>query len=156
VAENLVIDPELKQFVEADVSVVVGSRDAQFAPEIVRGWGPQVMPDGASLEICIDRAAGVRTLANLRDNGRMAVTLTHPISHKAVQFKGRCVEIGDPAAADWPRIERHREAFVQVLGQMGYTREFTRRLWSVQVVKLRLSIEQAFDQTPGPEAGKPL
>ncbi len=150
------IDSDLKQFVESDLSVVVGTRDAELAPEITRGWGPMVMPEGDSLTVFVDRAAGTRTVANLRDNALMSITLTHPMSHKAVQFKGRCVEIGDPVAADWPHIERHREAFTQVLGQMGYTREFTRRLWSLQVVKLRLSIQQAFDQTPGPEAGRPL
>ena len=50
VVESLVaIDDGLKAFLESGVSVVVGTRDERFVPEIVRAWGPQVSRDRRSV-----------------------------------------------------------------------------------------------------------
>jgi hypothetical protein len=34
--------------------------------------------------------------------------------------------------------------------------ELVRNMWSTQVVKIRFVVEEFFDQTPGPNAGKEI
>jgi hypothetical protein len=115
-----------------------------------------VSDDGTSLLVFIDRPSAAEAVANLRDNGRVAVCFVDVTTLRSVQIKGRCVEVGDPAPEDWHGIEEHRAGFSEAVLQLGYPKHLMRNLWSTQVVKLRLVVEDIFDQTPGPGAGKSL
>jgi hypothetical protein len=150
------IDEDLKAFLESDVAMVVGTRDSELTPEVVMGWGPRVCEGGREVELFVDRAKGQRTLANLRDNRLLAITCTSPITYRSVQLKGWCIEIGDPVPDDEPWVAHHREAFSESARARGLPAHVTRNLWSRDVVKLRLLVEERYDQTPGPGAGKKL
>ena len=104
----------------------------------------------------IDRPAATEAVANLRDNGRIAVCFVDVLTLRSVQLKGRCVEMGDPSPEDWPVIETHRAGFSEAASMIGYPRHLMRNLWSTQLVKVRLVVEEIFDQTPGPGAGKTI
>ncbi len=152
----LVIEGELKSFLESDLVVSVGTRSADLVPNGVRGWGPRISEDGRSVEVFVDRPGAATAISNLRDNGRVAVVLVHVMSNRAVQIKGRCVEVGDPVAGDWSGIESHRDAFTQAVAALGFPAQLVRNLWSTQLVKVRFVVDDIYDQTPGPAAGKPL
>jgi len=152
----LSIDDEQKVLIESDPAISVGTRSADLVPHAVRGWGARVSPDGRSVELFIDRPGAQRCVDDLRENGRIAACFVHIQTLRALQLKGRCVEIGDPAPDDWAWIENHRAAFTEAAASLGLRRELIRNLWSTQVVKLRLIIEELFDQTPGPNAGKEI
>jgi hypothetical protein len=115
-----------------------------------------VSTDGTSAELFVDRPAGDQMIADLRANGRIAATFTYPATNRTIQLKGRCLEIGDPAAEDWGWIERHRNGFAQVVAYYGYPAHIVRNLWSMQVTRVRFSVEDIFNQTPGPGAGSRL
>ena len=151
-----VIDADLKSFLEPDRVISVGTCSDDLTPNGVRGWGPKVSEDGTSVLIFIDRPSAASAVANLRDNGRIAATFVDVLTLRSVQLKGRCVEVGDPQAEDWPGIETHRVAFTEAVAKIGYSKHLMRNLWSTQVVKVRFVVENIFDQTPGPGAGKPL
>jgi hypothetical protein len=151
-----VIDVELRSFIEADRAIEVASRNKDLVPHAQRAWGPRVSEDGRSIELFVDRPAATTTVANLRDNGRIAVCLTRIDTNRSVQLKGRCVEVGDPEAEDWNTIEEHRQAFTRATAMLGFPADMIRNLWSTQVVKLRFVVDDIYDQTPGPRAGKPL
>ena len=148
-----VIDAELKSFLEPDRVVSVGTTSDDLIPSGVRAWGPTVSEDGSSIQMFLDRPSAASVIANLRDNGRVAVCFTHIYTLRSVQLKGRCVEIGDPSAEDWPVIEKHRSGFAEAAEVIGYPRPLIRNLWSTQVVKIRMVVDEIFDQTPGPGAG---
>jgi hypothetical protein len=152
----VLIDDEMKAFLESEIDVFVGSRDELLVPSTVRGWGPRVSVDGASVELFIDMPAGNQPVANFRSNGRVAVVFTHPMTNRSIQLKGRCLEIGDPVSEDWAWIERHRTSFARTVAHFGYPAHLVRNLWSMQVKRVRLSVEAAFNQTPGPGAGARL
>ena len=152
----LVIDDEMKAHIESGVSIRVGTRDDALRPCGVMAWGSRVSVDGRIIELFIDRPASVQTLANLRANGEIAATFANVLSERTIQMKGRCVEIGDPEPDDWPWLDRHRKAFTEAIGSVGFPEHIIRNLWSTQVVKLRFVVMQAFDQTPGVGAGRPL
>lgn len=152
----LTIDDDRRLLIESDPAVAVSTRSNDLFPHGVRGWGPRVSTDGRSVEVFIDRPNSQQCVADLQDNGRIAACFVHIQTLQSLQLKGRCVEIGDPAAEDWAWIERHRAAFTNALADIGFVPEMVRNMWSTQVVKLRFVIEELFDQTPGPNAGREI
>lgn len=154
------IDDELRALLEDGVAAVLGTRDAGLVPEVARGWGVRVLPDRASVELCIGLPSGRRTLANLADNGQLAVTCVRPSDYRQVQLKGRGAEAGAPTEADRAWVARHQAAFTAQVADVGIAPETCHRFWSHDdpdaLVKLRLEVAEAFDQTPGPDAGRAL
>lgn len=155
------IDDELKAFLESGPSVIVGTRDVGLAPEITRAWGPRVSEDRRSVSVCVPLATSAKTLDNLADNGRIALACALPTTVKSVQLKGTCIETSEPDAADLAAVEEHREVFAARNERIGVPRHMVETLWrreletSPVLVKIRFVPEQAFDQTPGPDAGSP-
>ncbi|MGD1095957.1 MAG: pyridoxamine 5'-phosphate oxidase family protein [Bryobacteraceae bacterium] len=155
------IDDELKAFLESGPSVIVGTRDVGLAPEITRAWGPRISEDRRSVSVCVPLATSAKTLDNLADNGRIALACALPTTVKSVQLKGTCIEISEPDAADLAAVEEHREVFAARNERIGVPCHMVETLWrreletSPVLVKIRFVPEQAFDQTPGPDAGSP-
>ena len=159
---GVALTAELAAYVVSGVSVVVGTRDAQLAPEITRAWGPRVSRDRRSLSVCVALAGTGRTLDNLRDNGRLAVTFALPTNYKSIQLWGHCLGTGEPNREDLAALAEHRDAFARLNETMGVPRIAIETFWkrelqeSPAMIKIRFRAEQIFDQTPGPRAGSPL
>ena len=150
------IDADLKEFVESGVAVLVGTGDAERRPHVTYGWGPRVRDDGSTIDVFLDEPRSARTFANARANGRVAMTIADPVSVRSVQFKGAFIDDGSASGEDIAWVQRHREAFVVSTSLIGDPPNIIRSMWMDQVVRLSFRVETAFDQTPGPNAGKPL
>ncbi len=141
---------------------MVGTRDAELVPELVRAWGPRVSRDRRRVSVCVAMGAGAKTLGNLRDNARVAVTFALPANSNAIQVWGRCVGTGRPDREDLTAVQQHRDVFAQVNKGIGVPLPFIEALWqrelagSPGMVRIRFVAEQVFNQTPGPEAGSRL
>jgi hypothetical protein len=150
------IGAELQEFLESGISVLVGSRDRLLVPEAIRGFGLRVEAGGHELVVFVPDAWGARTLANLRDNGRIAVGTARPADHRSVQLKGSVLEIRPGGDEDRAALERYREQLVGHFGEIGFPPRILHRLnvWPCHAV--RFAVEALFEQTPGPRAGAPL
>lgn len=148
-------DPELARFFASGVSIQVGTRDASLCPEDIRGMGCRVEGE-AELTVFLPDAVAEQTLANLRDNGRIAVCFTRPADHRTIQVKGRALAVVPAAPGDRADIDRYRGGLVQELGAVGIPSRLILRLshWPCHAVRMR--VEQVFVQTPGPGAGEAL
>jgi hypothetical protein len=153
---------ELTRLAEGGVAVIVGTRDANRVPEMARGWGVRVLPDRQQVELSIAECSGRRTLDNLTGNQQIAITLAIPSTYRSIQIKGRALETSVPLPEDLERVDHHREAFLQEVESVGLARPLAARLFAAEMevspalVKIRLSIDEIFDQTPGPKAGSRL
>jgi hypothetical protein len=147
---------ELASFITSGISVLVGTRDAHLVPESTRGVGVRVEAGGAEITVFLAEATSARALANLRDNGRIAVCFSRAIDHRSIQVKGPVISIRDGDAADRADVERWIEALARGWQEIGIPLAVSRRLarWPARAVRLR--IEEVFVQTPGPGAGAPL
>jgi hypothetical protein len=150
------IDEKLKQYVESGVATIVGTGNESGRPTIAFGWAPRVAEDGTTLEVFIDTERAGTTLKNLRSNGRIAVTLAHPVSYQSVQFKGRFIDAVETPEEDKAWLQQQRDAFVTSTSLIGDPPEIIQKMWMDDTILVSLTVERAFDQTPGPEAGKPL
>lgn len=152
----------VKAFIERGASVMVGTRDAELVPELVRAWGPRISGDRKRVSVSVAMAAGARTIGNLLDNRRLAVTFALPADSHAIQLWGRCVATGPPRRDDLTAVQQHRDVFAQVNKGLGVPISFIEALWqrelagSPDMVTIRFVVEQIFNQTPGPDAGSPL
>src|SRR5262249_32308195 len=119
--------------------------------------GPEVSADGRSLRMCVTAAEGSRMRANLELNGAVAVGFSPPTIARAVQVKGVATVMGEPQAADLERGERHVRSLGAEAERIGPPVELSRRMFvGTGLVAIQFSIDEVFDQTPGPTAGRRL
>jgi hypothetical protein len=152
-----VLDPGVIEFIHGGVAVGVATRDGDLRPEFARGWGPEVSSDGRSLRLCVSAPAGSRMRANLEANGAVAVGFSPPTIARAVQVKGVASRVSEPDLDDLERVERHVSAFVAEAERVGAPAELSRRMFvGAGLVTVGFLIDEVFDQTPGPTAGRRL
>jgi hypothetical protein len=152
-----VLTPELVDFIHSGVAVGVASRDELMRPAFARAWGPHVSRDLRSLTVCISAAEGSPMRSNLEANGAVAIGFCPPTTAKAVQLKGVAVVLGEPGPDDLGRVERHVDAFranAELVGVPPAAADRISDAWSLMLISV--SIEEGFDQAPGPMAGRRL
>ena len=147
---------EVVELLGSGVVISVATRDAALAPELVPAMGSRPGRDRRTLTVFVPRVLAGATLANLEDNGHLAVTATRPSDHKSLQIKGRARGVRDAADADRPMLEMLRGAMIEQLATFGMPRTITRRLTFWPSVAIDVDVNDVFVQTPGPGAGRPL
>jgi hypothetical protein len=150
-----VLDPGAVEFIHGGVAVGVATRDDDLKPEFARGWGPEVSADRRTLTLCVTAPPGSPMRTNLDRNGAVAVGFSPPTIARALQVKGVATVMGEPDAADLERVERHVRAFVAEAARVGAPTELSERMFMRPgLVTIRLPVDEVFDQTPGPTAGR--
>ncbi|MFN0006726.1 MAG: hypothetical protein ACKVXR_02370 [Planctomycetota bacterium] len=149
------VPPDLAEFLESGISILVGSRDARMSPEGMRAMGARIEPGGGELTVFLPKATAELTLANARENGRIAVCFAS-IDHRSYQIKGRMVAVREADEGDRREIERFRAALAQLFGSIGMPPRLTYRLSHWPAHAMRVAVESVFLQTPGPDAGVPV
>ena len=151
------LDPEVVEFIHGGVAVGVATRDDDLRPAISRAWGPEVFADGRTLRLCVAAPEGSPARANLQGNGVVAVGFSPPTIARAVQLKGVATAVAEPEADDLERAERHAGRFVAEAARIGSPEHLARRMFvPVGLLAVSFSIDEVFDQTPGPTAGRRL
>jgi hypothetical protein len=108
------------------------------------------------LELCVIAPPGSRTYANLEANGAIAVGFSPPTIARALQIKGVVVSVREPEPAELERAERHLAAFSAEAEQFRLPRGLASRIFGARsdLLSVTVSIDEVFDQTPGPRAGR--
>lgn len=152
-----VVGEELRELIESGVAVSVATADAAGRPHLNTGWGPRIGDDGAIATVFIDRARSAPTIDDLEATKRIAMTVGDPVSYRSIQLKGSVTGVAlEPGEDDRAWVRRHREAFLVSIALVGDPPTLGRNMWTDPVVRIDFAIEAAFDQTPGPDAGRPL
>lgn len=151
------LDSDLVAFVHSGVAIGVGTRSDDLRPAFTRGWGPEVSADGCSVAFCVIAPPGSAARENVEGNGAIAVVFNPPTAGRALQLKGRVVEVREPGLGELGRAERHLEAFVAEAAQVGVPPELTRRSFRrSDLFAVTFTVDEVFDQTPGRRAGARL
>ncbi|MEZ5990246.1 MAG: pyridoxamine 5'-phosphate oxidase family protein [Planctomycetota bacterium] len=150
------LTPELAGFFESGVSIIVGTRDARLVPDCVRAVGARCDVGSGELRVLVPAATAATSVANLRDNGRVAVCFSRPKDHRTIQVKGRVLAIEDAGPEDRALIDAYRCGLAQELGWVGVPPRITLRIAHWPCHALRIGVEALFVQTPGPGAGELL
>lgn len=147
------IPQPLLDLLDTGVSVMIGTRDAALTPECTRAWGIRVEPDRSMVTVFVTETISRRTLANLRANGRIAITCTRPSDHTACQLKGtvRLIRQADPR--DEEHKNRWKREFFSEIMAVGVPAELCEALITDPILAVEVDVQEAFGQTPGPGAG---
>jgi len=132
----------------------VGTRDKALRPEVLRAVGVAVGPDRSTLTVYVPAELAERTVANLEDNGMLAITFSHVIDHRTVQLKGKLLSLRRSRRNERALQERWLAAFAEQLHMVGFSRRLALRIRIWPSIALEIELCDLFVQTPGPGAGR--
>lgn len=141
------------------VSTIVASRNDANRPSLMRAVGCTVTPDGKRLTVFVARKQSRQLLQDIAATGAIAVVFSEPLSHRTVQMKAREALLRDAVEDDRPALDRYLQSMKQEVGAVGFGSAFVQAMLAAELddlVAIAFSPTEAFDQTPGPGAGRPL
>lgn len=145
--------PRLQEWLQPGASIIVATADAEGVPAACRGIAIAAGKEPDTLIVYLSAATAHEALANIATTRRMAVAASHPLSHRTVQVKGVTRGVKLAPAADEPFVRQRWDAFAGVLDEIGMPRRIVLGAAHWPAFAVEMSIEQIFDQTPGPNAG---
>ncbi|RIK62154.1 MAG: hypothetical protein DCC64_11620 [Planctomycetota bacterium] len=148
-----VIDETLADFLQSGLACAVATRDARLVPDCVLAVGVRIERDRRHATVFVHDTISRRTLANLKHNGQIAVTLEHLPDHHAIQLKGEVTRVAAATEADIADATRFHAGFVKEIEYVGVAPRFSRRLAFLPCHAVTFRVEAIFEQTPGPKAG---
>jgi hypothetical protein len=146
----------LQEWLTEGASIIIGTADADGVPATCRGIAIAPAKDADALLVYLPAATAHETLANIATTRRIAVVASHPLSHQTMQVKGITRGVRLAAPSDEAFVRTRWDAFCGVLAEIGVPRRVTHRIAHWPAFAVEMSIEESFDQTPGPNAGAPL
>ena len=144
----------LVELFESGASIVIGTRDAELRPEIGRACGAVVDRKERRITVFLAEAIAARTLANLAENGAIAVAFTEIFQHRSIQTKGKVISTERAAEIHQDTIKRYMGAWAEALYQTGIPRAVTLQCATWPAVAITFEASDVFVQTPGPKAGE--
>jgi hypothetical protein len=150
------LPPELIEFAHGGRSLLVGTCSKDLDPECMRAMGIRIAPDGLRLTLFLPVATAAQTIANLRTNPRIALTLSEISTHRTLQIKGAVLGIEDARDEDLAFVNLYREHFAGDLAWAGQTEANTLALTNWPCHAALVEIAVVYTQTPGPSAGLQL
>lgn len=140
----------------SEAVVVVATSNADGAPEIARSLGARPTEGGRSITVFVPVPEGLSLLNLMAETRRIAVTFGRPRDYKSIQVKGSDAAIVGTTPADEAWVARYRAEIGPSLEPTGIPPALWDRMFSPDFVAVRFSPEGAWDQTPGPDAGRSL
>jgi hypothetical protein len=147
---------EVVELLASGVVMSVGTRDSSLVPECAPAVGSRVNRDRKTLTVFVPRSQLGATLANLEDNGQVAVNFVRPSDDKTLQVKGKARGVREATEGDRAALEMQRGAMVEQLAIVGLPRAISRRMVWWPGVAIEIDVCDVFIGTPGPVAGKRL
>lgn len=157
-AQPPILDEELADFLESGVAMHAASV-SRLVPQVTRVAGCRVSPDRRTVTIYVVEAHSEALLAQLRENGAIAVVFTRPKSHRAVQLKGQDARVGPATEADARLVDRQVGIFDAELEALRFAPRLGRTLLGgtrPKLAAITFTPSSGFVQTPGPAAGTEL
>lgn len=145
--------------IDAGVSVIVSSCDAELVPSVMRAVGSRVEEQGRRITVYVCRSQSAQLLRDVARSGRLAAVFSQPSSHKTVQLKTRRARLREAREDEAALLQRYLLGMERELTLIGLGPVYARAMLAHRmddVVAIEFEPEQAFDQTPGPKAGRPI
>jgi hypothetical protein len=149
---------EIVEFMESGVSITVGVVGADGRAKTGRAMSARVF-DGSVIRLSYAAEGNAALAATARSGGPIAVTFSAPMSHRTIQIKGYSCTTAEVEPDDHANAIRQSEAFAGVLSALGYPQGFATAVSdyrSSTLCVLCFTAQAAFEQTPGPGAGRSI
>lgn len=148
----MLLDPSLVEFLQQGLAMHLGTRNGRLEPHGARVVAVAVDADsdGHSVITAYLPATGSEdVLADLDDNGQVALACARPSDDRACQVKGTMRQVRQAQPAELDELQRQWQGFVAQLGLVGIPQQAASG-WSVwPSVAVQFVVTAVFDQTPG-------
>lgn len=147
------------EFIQSGVSITVASRDDRLVPSIAKAVGCRVSADRRHVTILMSALAAEVLARDVARQGQVAVVFSRPTTNQTVQLKGRDAVSVPVQPADGALVRRYLALLADDLGPLGWDQSYVDAVFwhdPAQLIAIRFAPEGAFQQTPGPGAGKAL
>ncbi len=146
----------LEGWTDGGTSVIVGTVDADGIPTCCRAIAISTKDNFDTITVYIPAATAQETVANVATTRRIAVSATRPLTHESVQIKGLTRGVRLAPASDEEYVRQRLHDFAEVLEAIGLPQRVTKSMAHWPAFAIDFSVEQIFDQTPGPKAGNEI
>lgn len=139
---------------EAGTSLVVGTVSLDGEPRATRAFALTIDDATSGAVRLVMSADDPVTVENL-GSGLVAVTAADVRTLRSVQLKGRVVSVAPPSDDELALMDEHSALFLAAIADTdGHPPSLTRQLLPIESVTVVMVVDEVFDQTPGPSAGR--
>jgi hypothetical protein len=147
------IDDDLRAFLHGPVSAILATADELHVPDATRIAGVAAL-DGRRLRVLISTEATAARANAAAPGSAVAVLVTDITTYRSVQWKGVVESWHERTPGDLALVHRHVGAFAGASAVVGMDPVRAPLMFPREVVAVVLRVDEAFDQTPGPGAGR--
>ena len=147
------------RFICSEVSINIAGRNARNFPSLARAYGCRVSADRRQITVFLPIARSESVLRDIREIGAIAAVFTRPSTNESIQIKGGDAKIVALQSGDRLVMQEYGRIFVCDINSIGYRNPFASaimRAVAEESVAVVFTPDAAFEQTPGPGAGKRL
>lgn len=152
------VPAEAIDFIHGGVSVIMGAT----APDgrACAGWGlgARVLEDGR-VRIMYPAEGNDVFTRSAQAGGAIAATFSAPLTYRSLQLKAATSRVEDFDALDRSVLDQQLDVFAQILDKLHYPHRFVEEFCRNRALAVRVlsfQPEAAYEQTPGPGAGRDL
>jgi hypothetical protein len=146
---------EIGDFLRQGNSLAVATRDAALAPNITRACGLHVAAR-ERVVVQLPKSTSAQAMANLAENGTVAIAVSSLRNFRTLQLKGRSVGVTEMSPSDLEVCEAQLRDVAAAALPNGFSRQQVRNLWQFDNWCVEVMVSAVFHQTPGPGAGRVL
>jgi hypothetical protein len=149
-----VFSADVRSILAAGTSLIVGTVGPDGEPRATRAFALTIVDPEADVVRLVLSADDPVVVGHL-DTGVIAVTAADVRTLRSVQLKGRIVAVEPTTADDEAVVADHSGRFFQAIHETdGHDLSAIRQMLPIETVSVEIRVEELFDQTPGPDAGR--
>ena len=137
-------------------SVLLSSVDGSGAPSFCRGIAVRWDDDLRAMTAYVPVATSRDMIGSVATTGQIAMSVSNPLDHATIQVKGTTATVRLATQDERALVDERLEEFADVLAEVGLPRRITRSITHWPAFAIEISVEEIFEQTPGPKAGTPI
>lgn len=112
--------------------------------------------DLSRITVYVPMATSGDVVAGVAATKKLAVVATYPPDHFSMQLKGTATGVRLAADPEHELIRDRIDGFAEVLHTLGLPMRLTRSINGWPAFAIDLDVEEIYDQTPGPKAGRSM
>jgi len=150
------IPEKLVEFIHGPTFMFVGTRDEKLSASVKKVFGAIVNQDQETITFFVPEIMSEKMLSDLEDNGRVALTMAQMPSHETYQFKGAYISSRKSNDKEISIQDVYCDKMALVMEMVGFPKEYWTSCVYKPSVAVTFRVEDMFNQTPSPEAGKKI
>lgn len=155
-----VIDKNLADFIESPCAILVATSDCCNKPVITRGFGARATVNSSEVRVFVTEKQSAVLLDNVKQSGQLAFNVACVTDYESYQIKGDQAEISAISTDDEQYVSRYIKDMHNEMAKIGVTSEQVASLFiskeTSNLVCIKIIAKEGYNQTPGPDAGKPI